>query len=403
MRLTRRTLIAALPLAAACSGAARARVLYVTPGGEGDGGDWDNAANISELDELISRAGPGGEILIAAERGAYEIDEPIWVADGGRADAPVRIRGVHSATGAPMAAQIVGDREVDYVGTDAFRLVRHADHLRFSHFAFTRVGNGCFRVAAPIRNLTIEDCSFEDIYRFVENTVDDDEHAADIRGFAIRRCSGRGVERGFLRIRYASNNGVIEDCSAVGVPAQGDEVFPAGCALDDRARDIVYRRCVMENFQQLHAGEYWNGDGFSDEPDNRGIVYEGCVARGSTDGGFDCKSRNVVLRRCVAEDNKRNFRIWSSHALMQDCVSRSPNFRGVDEEETSPCHIWIGDEQARIRIERLTIDEPSAETALFEIDYEGARIDVQGLNVQAPRENWGDDAEQVRSQVRITR
>jgi len=402
MRLNRRTLIAALPLAAACSGATRAGVLYVTPDGDGGGGDWNDAANISDLDGLVSRAGPGGEILIAAERGPYEIEEPIWVGDGGRAGAPVRIRGVHSETGASLAAQIIGDRSDDDVGTDAFRLERNADHLHFSHFAFTRIGNGCFHAAAPLRNLTIEDCTFEDIYRFVENTASD-ENAAEIRGFAIRRCSGRGVERGFLRIRYASNHGVIEDCSAVGVPAEGDEVLPAGCALDDRAHDIIYRRCVMENFQQWRAGDYWNGDGFSDEPDNRAIVYEDCIARGSTDGGFDCKSRDVVLRRCVAEDNKRNFRIWSGHALMQDCVSRSPNFRGAAEEETSPCHIWIGDEHARILIERLTIDEPSAETALFEIDYEGARIDVQGLNVQAPRENWGDDAEQVRSQVRVTR
>ena len=404
MRLTRRTLIAALPLAAACSGAARgARVLYVTPDGEGDGCDWADAAGITDLHDLISRAGPGGEILIAAERGAYVIDEPIWVANGGRVNAPVRIRGVHSETRAPMAAQIIGDREDDYVGTDAFRLERRANHLHFSHFAFTRVGNGCFRAAAPIRNLTIEDCTFEDIYRFVENTADDDEHAADMRGFAIRRCSGRGVERGFLRIRYASNNGMIEDCSAIGVPAQGDEVFPAGCALDDRAHDIVYRRCVMENFQQLHAGEYWNGDGFSDEPDNRRIIYDACVARGSTDGGFDCKSRDVVLRACVAEDSKRNFRIWSEHALMQDCVSRNPNFRGEEEEETASCHIWIGHERARVRIERLTIEEPSAETAIFEVDYEDARIDVHGWTVRAPRENWGDDAEQIREQVRITR
>jgi hypothetical protein len=402
MRLNRRTLLAALPMAAACSGAARARVFYVAPDGDGEGGDWNDAANLNDLDSLIPRAGPGGEIRVAADRGAYQIDEPIWIADGGRPGARVRISGVHSETGAPMAAQIAGDRGDDDIGTDAVRLMRGANHLHFSHFAFSRVGNGCFRVAAPVRDLTIEDCSFDNIYRFIENTAAD-EGVADINGFAVRRCSGGAVERGFLRVRYGSRSGVIEDCSAIGLPLEGDEVLPAGCALDDRAHDITYRRCVMENFQQWRAGAYWNGDGFSCEPLNRGIVYEDCVARGSTDGGFDCKSRNVILRRCIAEDNKRNFRIWSRSALLEDCISRSPNFRGERDEETSSCHLWMGDEQARIRIERLTIVEPNAATAIFEIDYDDARIDLTGLSVQAPRENWGDDPERVLSLVRLTR
>lgn len=402
MRLTRRTLVAALPLAAACSGAARASVLYVAPDGDGSGRDWEDAAALGDLDRLISQAGPGGEVLVAAERGAYQIEAPIGVGDGGRSNAPVRVRGVNSTTGAPMAAQIIGDRSADEVGVEAFRLLRQADHLHFSNFHFTRIGNGCFRVAASVRDLVIEDCSFDDIYRFLENTGDDDR-VANLQGFAVRRCSGRGVERGFLRIRYSSSGGIVEDCSATGVAVEGDETFPAGCALDDRAHDITYRRCVMEGFQQWRAGAYWNGDGFSCEPENRGIVYEECAARGSTDGGFDCKSRDVVLRRCVAEDNKRNFRIWSARALMQECLSRSPNFRGVGEEDTSPCHIWIGGEGARVRIEGLVIEEPSAETALFEIDDEEARVELSGLDVRAPRENWGDDAEQVRAQVRLTR
>ncbi len=402
MRLDRRTLLVALPLAAACSAAARARVLHVTPDGDGDGGDWDDAASIDNIDSLVARAGPGGEILFAAERGPYEIDEPMWIGAGGRAGALVRIRGVNSETGAPMAAQIIGDRGADEVGAEAFRLVRHADHLHFSHFAFSRIGNGCFRIAAPIRDLIIEDCTFDDIYRFLENTVDD-ERAADIRGFAVRRCTGRGVERGFLRIRYGSSAGVVEDCAAAGVPIEGDDIFPAGCALDDRAHDITFRRCVMENFQQWRAGAYWNGDGFSCEPDNRGIVYEDCVARGSTDGGFDCKSRNVVLRRCIAEDNKRNFRIWSDHAVMEDCISREPHFRGEGVEDTESSHIWIGGEHSRVRIDRLTIEEADAGTPLFEIDYEGARVDLHGLTLNAPRENWGDEAARVRALVRITR
>jgi len=375
----------------------------VTPDGDGDGGSWSDAAHISDLDSLIARVGAGGEILVAADRGAYELEEPVIIGAGGRREARVRIRGVHSVTGAAMQARIVGDRSDDEVGLDAFRLARHSNHLHFSHFAFVRIGNGCFRIGGSVRDLIVEDCSFDDVYRFFENTAVDDDGPANLRGFAIRRCHGQRVERSFLRIRYSSNTGVVEDCSAIGVPAQGDEVFPTGCALDDSARDITFRRCVMSDFRQMNAGAYWNGDGFSDETDNRGIVYENCLARGSTDGGFDCKSHGVILNGCVAEDNKRNFRIWSERALMRDCVSRNPNFRGDGEEETSPCHVWIGHERARVRIEGLTIEEPTAETTLFEIDYDDARVVVQDLTVRAPFENWGDDEEQVREQVRIAR
>ncbi|MBI3437258.1 MAG: hypothetical protein HY054_01145 [Proteobacteria bacterium] len=79
-------------------------------------------------------------------------------------------------------------------------------------------------------------------------------------------------------MRYSSRNGVMEDCSARGRANRGGPI-PEGCALEDRARDIVYRRCVMENFQQWLGLGYWNGDGFSDEEGNSGIRYEDCQAR----------------------------------------------------------------------------------------------------------------------------
>ncbi len=397
MRISRRFLLAAMPLMGCANDAdARANALYVTPRGEGDGSSWNNAANIHQLSDLISRLEPGGEVLIAADRGEYALSEPVLVGEGGVEGHEVRVRGANSADGSAMLAIIRGDRKGEEIGTEGFRLVRGANHIKFSQFDFRDIGNGAFRAAAPVTNIAIEDCAFENIYRFFENTSGDGEGHASLRGFALRRCRGARVERGFLRIRYNTRDGLIEDCAARGLSNEGG-LIPVGCALDDRASDITYRRCVMEGFQQLHGGEYWNGDGFSDEPDNRNIRYEACEARGSTDGGFDCKSRDLVLIDCIAEDNKRNFRVWSDRATLTNCTSRNPNFRGAGVENASPCHVWIGgEENIRIDITNLTVEDADA-TPIIEFNHDVGRVSINGVTIVSPRVNWGNDEQRIRA------
>jgi hypothetical protein len=399
MHVTRRIVLAALPLAG-CMNAAAARVstIYIAPDGSGDGSSWSAAASLGDIERLVREVEPGGEILLAADRGPYQAGEGFDIDAGGAAGLPVRIRGVNSATGAPMPAILRGARGGDEAGAEGFRLGRGANHLHFSHLAFQAVGNGCFRVCAPLSHLIIEDCAFDDVYRFLENTRADGQSHASLLDFVVRRCRGARVERGFLRIRYASRRGLIEDCEAQGLANEGGHI-PAGCAVDDRAGDITYRRCVMSGFQQWRAGDYWNGDGFSDEENNFGIRYEACVGRGSTDGGFDCKSRDVVLTDCVAEDNKRNFRIWSDRARLTRCISRNPNFRGRDQEATESSHIWIGgEEDARVLISDLTIEDSDA-TPIIEFEHDVARVDIRGVTINSPHVNWGNDEERIRSSM----
>jgi hypothetical protein len=391
MEISRRTLLAAaaVPLTGVTGACAQntATVYHVTPEGGGDGSSWDSPASLPALSELIRSLKAGGEVLVAADRGEYTLDDVIEIAAGGRVDNAIRVRGVNSADGEPAPALIRGTRGDGEMGDEAFRLLSGANHLLFSHFDFRAIGNGCFRVGGSVTGLTIEDCAFEDIYRFLENTESRGERGANLRQFAIRRCAGNRVERGFLRIRYASRDGLVEDCRAEGLPNEGGDI-PAGCALDDRASAITYRRCIMENFQQWRAGDYWNGDGFSDEEQNSAIRYEVCEARGSTDGGFDCKSRDVVFENCIAEDNKRNFRIWSQHGAMVNCTSRNPNFRGEGVEQASPCHIWIGGEDdARVEIANLTIADANA-TPIFEFDHDVSRAEIRGVTIESPRRNW---------------
>jgi hypothetical protein len=402
MHVSRRSILAAFPLMG-CANDAQAQLnrAYITLDGEGDGSSWGQAASINDLADLITRVARGGEVLIAADRGEYRIEDAVEIGHGGVEGHEILVRGASSETDAPMLAVLRGNRGGEEQGPDAFRLLRGANHLRFSHFDFRDIGNGAFHVAAPVSNIAVADCAFENIYRFFENTATRGEGHASMRGFTIRRCSGSRVERGFLRIRYNSSDGVIEDCAAQGLANEGG-LIPAGCALDDRARDIVYRRVVMENFQQWRGGEYWNGDGFSDEPDNANIRYDACEARGSTDGGFDCKSRDVVLENCVAEDNKRNFRIWSDHATLTNCTSRAPNFRGRDaNENASSSHIWIGgEENIDIDIANLTIEDRDA-TPIIEFNHDVGVVEIRGVTINSPQLNWGADEGRIRASMLI--
>lgn len=404
MRVSRRSVLAAIPLLG-CAGEARARVnvIHVAPDAEGDGSSWASPIGFYAISDALLHLEPGGEILVAADRGEYSLTAPVEVARGGRSGKEIRIHGVNSQTGAPMPALLRGSRTEGEEGAEAFKLMRGASHLKFSHFDFRDIGNGAFRAAGAISNVSVEDCTFENIYRFFENTAADGEGHASVDGFALRRCRGSLVERGFLRIRYNSRNGLIEDCAAVGQTNEGGRI-PVGCALDDRANNITYRRVVMENFQQLNGGDYWNGDGFSDEPDNNAIRYEACEARGSTDGGFDCKSRNVVLENCVAEDNKRNFRLWSDRATMTNCVSRDPNFRGRDaNENASSSHIWIGgEENIQIEISNLVVEDHDA-TPILEFNHDVGRVRIRGVTITSPRLNWGNDEGRVRASMLIGR
>jgi len=392
--VSRRAVVAGLAASVACSIETHAadRTLYVKPHGSGDGSSWRAAASLQNISRLVAALGGGGEILLAADQGEYAIGEGFDIDAGGSEHRPVRLRGV-SRAGAPMAAVLRGNRRGRYVGDEGFRLLRGADHLYFSHLDFRDVGNGCFHVGAPIASLTVEDCAFDNIYRFLENTANEHERDASLTEFALRRCSGGRVERGFVRIRYTSSNGVIEDCRAQGRANRGGAI-PVGCALDDRASNISYRRCVMENFQQWRGLEYWNGDGFSDEGGNSNIRYEDCQARSSTDGGFDCKSNNVVLANCVSEGNKRNFRIWGDRPTLTNCTSRNPVMRGNPLQQGDVCHIWIGGEDARVSISDLTVEDRDA-TPIFEFDEDSSIVELSGSSLHTPRENWGH--------VRITR
>lgn len=247
--------------------------------------------------------------------------------------------------------------------------------------SFVNFGNGAIRVNRAIDGLVVESCQGNDLYRFLENTASDRSVPASLTRFTLRKITTSGLQRGMTRIRYASHGGLIEDVIARASQSPAD--YCVGFALNDTAHDIVYRRAEAHGFavRNLPRDKYWNGDGFSDERGNRDIQYLACVAIGSSDGGFDLKSANVLLAGCTARGNKRNYRLWGSGRLT-NCRSENPRPRGGTGK---PAHFSFHGGSARYVIDRPVVranPQNSAPVFLFNND-KPAIIEIRNADIDA--------------------
>ncbi|KHK92860.1 hypothetical protein LK12_00015 [Novosphingobium malaysiense] len=220
-----------------------------------------------------------------------------------------------------------GNRAPDGVKGEGGEGLRARSNMIIQNCTFLDLGNGAVRVNVPTDNLTIQSCSGSNFYRFLEDTSSDRTNPANLTNFAVRKVTGREVDRGMTRIRYGSHSGTIEDVTAY-ASSQCD-LYCVGYQLDGDAHDITYSRVQAHGFREVTRPDdkYWNGDGFSDERGNHGIRYLSCLATGCSDGGFDLKSANVYLEDCTAARNKRNFRLWNSGVLRR-CTSKHPRWYG---------------------------------------------------------------------------
>ncbi|MEM9288872.1 MAG: hypothetical protein AAGA36_11080 [Pseudomonadota bacterium] len=247
---------------------------------------------------------------------------------------------------------------------------------------FRALGNGAVRIDRPTDRLRIDSCEAQDLYRFLENTAATGRDDASLRDFVVTGVVARGLVRGFSRVRYASKAGLFEDIIAEGAARTAN--YCVGFALDDAASDITYRRCVARDFRETERADesYWNGDGFSDERGNKGIRYIQCVASGCSDGGFDTKSQDVSLERCVAQDNKRNFRLWNSGAL-KACHSTNPKRYGGSG---APAHIALMGDAPRYVIEDLVVTaQPDNASPVFYCETKRpAIIEIRNARIDAP-------------------
>ena len=132
--------------------------LYISPAGSGDksGSDINNAASIGSLNTLIGKAGPGGEVLLLADQGDYNVTGILALTRGGAEGQPVVVRGIDSG-GNAMAAHFIGSRPADWQAGDAsgnelFKLGTGADNLEFRDLRIDNVGTAFRATAQSIMN-----------------------------------------------------------------------------------------------------------------------------------------------------------------------------------------------------------------------------------------------------------
>jgi hypothetical protein len=263
----------------------------------------------------------------------------------------------------------------------------NVDYVDFDYLKFKDFGFGCIivqgaattkpngRVAVNVSNIV-----FDNIRRgfWVRSTT-------GLSNYTLERMTGIGVSKSFIRLDGFGDNFTIQDFDFDGDRQNGD-AFSEGIHLngDSSAHahtNWVVRRGTLRNFQEIiepvqswsstktyssgdyaqyngsqwrstvgsnlnHApgvgvsqwswvsgtdydtNAYFNADGFAAERgDDNGLIEDVYVAD-CTDGGFDFKSTNTVLKRCIAERNKRNIRVWGSSVTFIDCELYEPVWRG---------------------------------------------------------------------------
>jgi len=348
--------------------------LYISPTGSGlrDGSSIENAGTLGSLNKFIAAAGPGGEVLLVADRGTYQQNTQLSIYSGGTAGAPVTIRGIDSS-GNSMAAEIAGSRPANWTagmseGSELFRLLSGANNLVFEDLSVKNVGNGVFRAGADISNLTIRNVDATNVARFLEDYVSGTNTSASIDGLTVQDVNVTGYSKGAIRLQYDTRNVVIEN--VVGdSQRQNGGLYISGVALDGTVHDVLISHTEMKNsYGNGTASEYWNGDGFSTERNVYNVRFEDTVASGNTDAGYDLKSKNTVLVRAVSEGNNRNYRFWSDSITLEDSTSISPVHAGGN---SNTVHVWLS-ENAKATIDGLTFYDALLPHTLFDLSKGGA-------------------------------
>jgi hypothetical protein len=336
---------------------------FISPTGSGDksGRDINNAASIGSLNTLIGKAGAGGEVLLLADRGDYNVSGILGITRGGAEGAPVTIRGVDSF-GNTMDAHIVGTRPADWkagdaAGNELFKLGTGADHLAFENLQIDNV-QSAFRATADISDLTIAHVDANNVRRFFEDLASATGATAAVKGLRISDVAVQGFSRSAIRLQYDSSNVVIEDLHADMGGQVGDDL-PIGVHLDGTVHDVTIQRATVENVQS-DSGAYLNGDGFATERGVYNVSFIDTVARGNSDGGYDLKSENTTLLRTLSEENGRNYRLWGSSTLME-AVGRNPVYRGGSSEQNQ---LWL-DSAANVTVIDSVFEDAGTRTKVI--------------------------------------
>ena len=353
--ISRRSFIvgaAGLAVAPALAQNAKPQEAFIAPAGDGDGLSIAQPASLAQLGSLIEMVGPGGTVYILADRGNYQRQPIIEIAAGGTADAQVRIIGADASL-QPARASIRGNRKrwrkprqesrainaAELGGDPTFVFGPGASHLAFSHLSFIDTGRIFDFTGQQASGLLFEDIDFLNIRDGL--FTDEDSTLSDV---TIRRFTGVGFSKKAIRVHGQSHGWLIEDCELDSGWQFGDN-FAVGIELNHSANDIAISGGFTINCLDKQDGDqekYWNADGVAAENGNYNIRISDHRSAGHSDGGYDLKSEDTILTRCIAEDNKRNYRIWGGMGaepmLLEDCQSLTPRSRGGTG---AAAHLWL--------------------------------------------------------------
>lgn len=348
--------------------------LYISPTGSGlkDGSSPANAGSLANLNSFIGAAGPGGEVRLLADQGAYQVASYANISKGGAEGAPVTIRGVDSI-GNPMAAEIVGTRPHDWQpgqseGVELFRLLSGANNINFQDLSIHDVGNGVFRAGADISNIKISNVDASNMTRFFQDDPSGTAKSATVTGLTIENVNIEGYSKGAINLGFNSSNITIKDVVADS-RGQNGGLFVTGVQLSGTVHDVVIEGvAMMNNKGNGSATQYWNGDGFTTEIGVYNVVFKDTLASGNTDGGYDLKSSNTTLINTVASGNNENYRFWSDSITMINGVSIDPTKSGGTG---STAHLWMAD-AAVATLQNFTFSDSGVLKTLFNLTQTGA-------------------------------
>jgi hypothetical protein len=247
-------------------------------------------------------------------------------------------------------------------GSAFFALGAGASWLTFEGMEFENVGNGCFQLGAPASGLLFSNIAVDNVQRFIENRIVAGQVDATVNGLTIRDCDVWAFTKGAIRLQYDTHDVLIADVFGDSESIDGDN-FAIGIHLTGTVHDVRHERVVMKNCYDTKSNLYWNGDGFTSEIDTYDHTYVDCEGSGCTDAGFDLKAANFKLERCVASDNKRNFRFWQNGVVI-DSIGRNPNLRGGTGTQAQ-VHTAS---TAVVNLERFTAVDCHPNTIVFDAD-----------------------------------
>lgn len=352
-------------------------ILYISPNGSGsrNGSSVTNAGTIYDLPKLIAAAGPGDEVRLLADQGAYKVTRQIAISAGGAAGAPISIHGVNSS-GQPMKATIVGTRATDWQpgqaqGTELFRLMAGASHLNFSDLATNNFGNGVFRFGGDVQNISINQVTAANVTRFIENHVSS-ATSASVDGLTVSNVTVSGYSQNAIRLKYNTRNVTLQNVVGDSQKQNGG-LYIHGVSLAGTVHDVLLDRVTMKNnYGRGSSSAYWNGDGFVAEGGTYNLTFVDTVASGNTDAGYDIKSDNVKMIRAQAIGNTKNFRFWGENVTVTDSISQDPRYHGGTGK---PAHFHAaGNNGTEVTFDNFRYSDGSGAPKVFDLSNGGATL-----------------------------